>query len=240
MAFYTKGGPDSLAAQLGSDIGEQFSQSLQNQINQNILSSKQSQQANALAKILGLEDEEISQFGKLSPEQQKLAVDVMKQEMKQTPKQTQASYNKGLNIIEEQRKLLKTGHLGPAVGLGKRDILSTFSKEGRKSRAKYEQLGKSLISMASNIPIRNRIEFETLANKLFDPTMDQGKIEGVLDAMQVILEQGLTESGQERRTTNEDQISKKVMMVAPDGSEKEVPRNEIKYWTSKGAKLKRG
>jgi len=198
MAFFVKGDPnDSLGAQLGRGLGTGLGTGLQ----QGIQKRQQMQQGLALANLLGLEDEEISQFGRLSPEQQKGYLEVFKQQQKQTPKESKQAYNKGLNIIGEQRKLLKSGHLGPVVGLGKRDISSTFTKEGRKSRAKYEQLGKSLISMASNIPIRNREEFKTLADKLFDPTMDQAKIEGVLDAMQTILEEGLAESGMERRET---------------------------------------
>lgn len=100
------------------------------------------------------------------------------------------------NRIQRQRELLATGHLGPKISQGLFG-LGMVDPDVRKSRAEYEQLGKSLISLASTIPIRNQIEFETLANNLYDPTMTEAQIEGTLDAMERIIGDSLKEYGVE-------------------------------------------
>ena len=106
-------------------------------------------------------------------------------------KEKAVSIEQGLDTLKRQREILATGHLGPKLGgIGStgRKAGSTFSKEGNALRAEYERLGKSLISMSSNIPIRNRQEFEVLAHDLYDPTKSQEEIKGILDAMERILQ----------------------------------------------------
>jgi len=103
----------------------------------------------------------------------------------------------GLDIVSRQRDLLKKGNLGPKVaftGTG-RKAGSTFSKEGIKDRAEYQRLGKSLISLATTIPIRNRLEFETLSQGLYDPNAKQEEIEGALEGMQRIIQNNLGATG---------------------------------------------
>ena len=114
------------------------------------------------------------------------------------------------NILSRQRELLQSGHLGPKVGIigTGRKAGSTFSKQGQSARAEYEQLGKSLISYATNIPIRNRLEFETLAHKLFDPTMTQEEIDGTLKSMERIVNQQIKKpEGEEIDVTEAEQVS---------------------------------
>ena len=96
----------------------------------------------------------------------------------------------GLSTIQRMREINKKG------GLGRGSKFTAQFDEGiNKRRGEYEQLGKSLISLASTIPIRNKAEFETLAENLYDPSIPDAKREGILDAMERIIEQGLQEHG---------------------------------------------
>jgi len=162
--------------------------------------------------------EQIKAFGSLSKDKQAalspLFSQMLKTQQKQQESQTKVEENiakeqrhredetlkkeapiKGaLQIVEEQKELLKTGNLGRFLGLGQRKFGSTLSKEGIKDRAKYGRLGKSLIQHSSNINIRNRAEFETLAEGLTDPTLHQSEIEGNLEAIEKILQNQLRPS----------------------------------------------
>lgn len=114
--------------------------------------------------------------------------EIIKGKEKEGGKQNQEVLG-ALDIVKRQRELIEKGNLGPKIaftGTG-RKAGSTFTKEGIKDRAEYERLGKSLISRATNIPIRNRLEFETLADKLFDPLAKREEMLGSLDAMERIL-----------------------------------------------------
>lgn len=84
-----------------------------------------------------------------------------------------------LNRMKSLRKKNNLGRGSAAVGF--------FGGETAKDRGEYEQLGKSLIQHATNIPIRNRIEFETLAKKLYDPSIPDKEAEGILNAMERII-----------------------------------------------------
>jgi hypothetical protein len=118
-------------------------------------------------------------------------------------KQGQTKYL--LGIVDRQRELLKTGHLGGIqTSLGKtgRDWGSGFESAGTSARAEYERLGKALISQATSISIRNLREFETIADKLYDPNISQEEIKGTIDAMERIIkkdyiEEQLTSNGQD-------------------------------------------
>lgn len=100
-----------------------------------------------------------------------------------------------LSTIAEMRNLGKTGHLGPKISQG---FLGTglANEDVRRNRSKYEQLGKSLISMASTIPIRNQAEFNTLSERLYDPTLTDATREGILDALENVIKRGLGEEGE--------------------------------------------
>jgi hypothetical protein len=88
----------------------------------------------------------------------------------------------GLETISQMEKLRKKGNLG--FGSSYKGM---FSPETRRDRGEYEQLGKSLISLASNIPIRNQMEFATLAEKLYDPSVTDDEAAGILNAMKRII-----------------------------------------------------
>lgn len=88
----------------------------------------------------------------------------------------------GLKTIEEMEKIGAKGNLGRGSG-----VLKHINSETAKDFGKYEQLGKSLIQLSTTIPIRNRQEFETLAEKLYDPTIRDAERQGILEAMKLIL-----------------------------------------------------
>ena len=99
----------------------------------------------------------------------------------------------GLQTVDKMEKIGKEGRLG--FGSHAR----SFVLGGKTSRdvGEYEQLGKSLIQLSSSIPIRNRQEFETLSEKLFDATVRDKEREGILEAMKHILTRSLAEEGVE-------------------------------------------
>jgi len=114
----------------------------------------------------------------------------------------------GLDIINRQRELLKQGNLGPKVaviGTG-RKIGSSWTKQGIKDRSEYERLGKSLISLATSIPIRNRLEFEILSEGLFDPTKKKEEIEGALEGMERIIRNNLGTLGGQQQVESQTQM----------------------------------
>ncbi len=94
----------------------------------------------------------------------------------------------GLQTIKEMKDIGKKGNLGIGTGLRK-----VFSDEAAKDAGQYEQLGKSLIQLSTNIPIRNRQEFETLAHKLYDPSIRDAERDGVLTALENIINRSLVE-----------------------------------------------
>ena len=150
-----------------------------------------------------------------------------------------------LNRVNRQKEIKKTGHLGPILpraGGTTRKTGSTFSKEGRKLRAEYERIGKSLISYATTIPIRNRLEFETLADSLHDPTLTNEEIEGNLDAMTRILKEGIKAAGGKipsKDISNEEIVEDTVIMIDPAGVKRAVSKKDAREAQQEGYKLAR-
>lgn len=98
-----------------------------------------------------------------------------------------ASLSGAMDALGRMKQLRKKGNLG--IGSSYTGIISP---DVRKDAGEYEQLGKSLIQYATNIPIRNRIEFETLAEQLYDPTISDSRAEGILDAMERIINNSIS------------------------------------------------
>jgi hypothetical protein len=103
-------------------------------------------------------------------------------------KKNVATYTQGLDTLNRMRQLRSKGNLGRGSS-----IIGAFGGETAKDRGEYEQLGKSLISLASTIPIRNQMEFQTLSEKLYDPSITDAEAEGTINAMQRILEGNLSQ-----------------------------------------------
>ncbi len=103
-----------------------------------------------------------------------------------------------IDTVNRMKQLRKKGNLG---------IGATYSPfpETRKEAGEYEQLGKSLIQYATNIPIRNRIEFETLAEQLYDPNITDATAEGILNAMERIIGNSMESLGRSIGTSQNQQ-----------------------------------
>lgn len=94
----------------------------------------------------------------------------------------------GLSAIDRMRNLREKGNLGRGSS-----VLGFFGGETAKDRGEYETLGNSLIQYASNIPIRNRQEFEKLAGHLSDPSTTDSEAEGILNALQNIIKGSMSQ-----------------------------------------------
>lgn len=120
-------------------------------------------------------------------------------------KQDQKSIQKGkelegaLETLQRMKQLRKEDNLGWGS-----QITRMFSPKARKDAGEYEQLGKSLISLASNIPIRNKLEFETLAEKLYDPSISDDEAEGILAAMERIISNSRSALSDEPRVSSKN------------------------------------
>lgn len=101
-----------------------------------------------------------------------------------------APFQAGLDVLGQMRKLRAKGNLGFGSS-----VTAVFSPEIQRDRGEYAQLGKSLISLASNIPIRNQQEFQTLAEKLYDPSVTDSEAEGILNAMERIMKNAMGGEG---------------------------------------------
>jgi plasmid maintenance system antidote protein VapI len=210
----------SPGSQIGQSFGSGLSQGLSSALSQHFQQKQNKQQLSGLTPAfekLGIPKEGINELinSGLSPElAANLAIQFGRQQQQAQAQQTKQQqdlqklesekqvklepFRSGLDYINRQRQLLKTGHLGKKFGVGgglseKPKVLSTMTKSGRKARAEYERLGKALISLSSNIPIRNKQEFQTLAESLYDPNISEAEIEGNLDAMERIIRNNLGE-----------------------------------------------
>lgn len=92
--------------------------------------------------------------------------------------------------LNKMRELRTKGNLGGWIKAGAHH----FGGESARDKGEYEQLGKSLISLASNIPIRNRQEFDTLSERLYSASITDAEAQGVLDGMEQILDASLKEA----------------------------------------------
>ncbi len=101
-------------------------------------------------------------------------------------------FKNALKTIKKMREIGKRGRLGRFSG-----AKGFFGGKTAEDRGEYERLGKSLISFASNIPIRNKSEFETLAADLYDPSIPDSAREGILSAMEQIIMGNLQASSQD-------------------------------------------
>jgi len=130
-------------------------------------------------------------------------------EMRMKSREKIAPYKQGLETIRRQRERLASGHLGPKMGgtgWQSPKLFSAMSAEGQKIRSGYEQAGKQLIQLASTLPIRNEKEFSVLADKLYDPSLNEAEIEGILDEMENHIKEALEfetgEKFEERESNN--------------------------------------
>lgn len=115
------------------------------------------------------------------------------------------AYKSGQNVLQRMKQLRKKGNLGRFSS-----AWGFFPGETAKDRGEYEQLGKSLISLSTNIPIRNRLEFETLAHRLYDPSLPDNEAEGVLNAMERIIDNNIKRLNQTSESSQQETDKEKI------------------------------
>lgn len=108
-----------------------------------------------------------------------------------------------LKLADDQLDRIKSGKVGkfwawPGQGKG-RDWVAKLPGVGLKERAKFMQVGKGLIQAATPIVIRNRIEFETLADKLMDPELSIQELEGTYEGLRDVIEKELKQNREENK-----------------------------------------
>ncbi len=106
-----------------------------------------------------------------------------------------------MQTIEDMRSIKNKGNLGRGSS-----VLGMFNEDVRKDRSEYSQLGKSLISFASTIPIRNKSEFEVLAHDLYDPSKSEAEIDGILNAMEKIIHRSMESEISDEEEESEEGI----------------------------------
>lgn len=202
---------------------------------------------------------------RFSPERQQVAMNALNQQRQQQAYREQGlnpnlpeSFNKeivkgnqkhgstsALQTLQRMREIQSTGHLGGKInfiGTG-RKFGSTFSSEGQKLRSEYERLGKSLIQSSTNIPIRNKAEFETLAHDLYDTKKSNEEILGTLDAMERIIRQSTGQFEQQSSMNNSNQQPQKnqnaqfIQMKDPSGVIRNIPIDQVQQAQQAGGVL---
>lgn len=179
--------------------------------------------ANAYEKLqLGLEKSNISPSKRIETQkslnEMRKSINERDKVLNDQVKANQANHEKQQALlgakkrVQEQKNRIASGHIGPKtsfIGSG-RKYGSTWSSEGQKIRGEYEQAGKSLIQYASSIPIRNRLEFETLGEKLYDPNLTQEEAAGTYKAMEDIINDSLSAVGYKDKGESVSQEKPKV------------------------------
>jgi len=120
-------------------------------------------------------------------------INAKKEEKREKKEEDNRALRGGLDTLKRMKEIRRSGRLG--IGSEYSPLAKT-----RQAAGEYSQLGKSLIQLSSNIPIRNRQEFETLAENLYDPTITDASARGILNAMERIIRNSLGEkTGKERQ-----------------------------------------
>jgi hypothetical protein len=132
------------------------------------------------------------EIAQINAEQQQLKFKNKILEHQEKTKEKIKPIQSALKTVEKMREIRSRGNLGFGVG-----FTSKFGGEDARDAGEYKQLGKSLIALSSTIPIRNREEFKTLAEGLYDPSITDAEAAGTLDAMEHILSVGLEENDSE-------------------------------------------
>lgn len=140
-----------------------------------------------IARLTGRDENELQDL-RDDKIRQELVGSYLKAQNKDNSKELEkvSSLQSALETVNVMKDIRKRGNLGFGSS-----VTGLFSPETRKDRGEYERLGKSLIQYSTNIPIRNKQEFETLAHDLYDPSITDAEAEGILDAMVRIIENAM-------------------------------------------------
>lgn len=148
-----------------------------------------------LMKLMELQNKQNQMAQQERAQQQRIELEEKKLSQKaesEKQKETTKVQEKVVPLQEALLRLQRMKDIGKGGNLGRgSSVKGFFGGQTAKDKAEYEQLGKSLISLATNIPIRNRIEFEVLAEKLYDSSLPDKEREGILNAMESIVNSSL-------------------------------------------------
>lgn len=130
-----------------------------------------------------------------------------------------------LQTVKEMRDLGAQGHLGLGVGIRK-----YANPETARRAAQYEQSAKSLIQLVTDIPIRNKQEFEVMAHNIYDPSLMDSERAGILTSLENRLMRALIED--EEPATDQQ---KKVYYSKANGRPlKDLPEEQIQQLLQQG------
>jgi len=140
-------------------------------------------------------------------------------ELEGKKKEALAPFEAGLETIDQMRKIGEKNNLGRGSGLW-----AMAGGETARDKEEYERLGKSLISLSSNIPIRNKSEFETLAHDLFDSSLPDQAREGILNAMENIIKRNMSQYQEgEQEDKGEMDVDMAIVMKDKNGNVFDIP-----------------
>ena len=116
-----------------------------------------------------------------------------------------------LGRIDKMRSIGARGNLG--IGSSYK---AAFGGKTARDLGEYETLGKSLISMVSTIPIRNKEEFKSLAHNLYDPDLPDSQREGILKSLEDIIQSNMKQF-MDNETNPLDKKGQKTQTVIQQG-----------------------
>ncbi len=163
--------------------------------------------------LSGLSKENLSPFAKEFATQLRPQSGSSDDKDSRKQQQSVAGLEGAMNTVNRMREIRKKGNLGFGSS-----VTGIFNPEIRKDSGEYKQLGKSLIQFATTIPIRNRLEFETLAESLYDPTITDAEAEGTLDSMERIINNSLSQYSMDGTEASLSQMQQPKKERRPLGS----------------------
>ena len=138
-----------------------------------------------------------------------------------------ATLDSALERVEEMKNIRKKGRLGFSS-----HTRGLFGGETAKDRGAYETLGNSLISYATSIPIRNRVEFEKLAARIADPDITDAEAAGILQSLDKIIK----DSKKPYQINNQQPTQNFVQMKDAEGNIYDIPPELVEQARSQGLK----
>lgn len=161
-----------IGASLGEGFQEGQKEAKQSQMAQQLAGQKQANEIDRLKQEYQLRSQ-------LQQEKNQLQLD----DLAGKKREQIQNFDNALDIVDRMQKIGNKGNLGTSS-----NVIKYIHPERQRDIGEYEQLGKSLIQYASNIPIRNKAEFDVLSHDLFDTSLPDAQREGILNAMRNIIE----------------------------------------------------
>jgi hypothetical protein len=177
------------AKRMGIDLSGIQDPKMRQEFVSSLLQGKQNEQQNMFKS-----QENEKQFNRES----KFKADQLAGKQQQENQEKVIPFQNALESVNKMKQLRSKGNLGRGSA-----AIGFFGGEIAKDRGEYQTLGNSLIQFASSIPIRNKEEFEQLAGRLSDPSITDDESEGILSALERIIQGSLSGvSGQNGKISN--------------------------------------